>query len=337
MRRMLIRDLRDMQSTPLVKRMYARARIEGRLVYDTTNVNWVVAQFRPKANRNTQPPGVPLRIVNKPPAFSSADHARVLARLGDKNITLGDFIEQYSHIPAVFRRPIISLEPFTYTFESIFLGPVLAEMAVTYGLDRDPMSVMQIEERREKLLVDRVYADSIENRIRIDETLRRAEYDRELKSGELETPLTVRFALIIRHTAAGADSVTRMLKSGVPADSIVAHDLRMYGKGVSQMHDAVYGQPNTYSVQVFEELKPGQSTTIGPDSENKYMVIHVQERREAHTPTYDEAIAAIDESARNVEADRLFRTFLERHRHDFPVVTHPELLSRVNMSDPLMD
>ena len=103
------------------------------------------------------------------------------------------------------------------------------------------------------------------------------------------------------------------------------------------MHDAVYGKPNTYATIVFEELKPGQSTILGPDAENKFLVIYVAERREERTVTYDEALSAIDESTRNVEADRLFKAFLARHRSDFPESVRADLVMKVNLNDPLLD
>lgn len=336
-RRLLLRDLHEARSTPLVRRMYAQARDEARLVYDSTNVAWVVNQFRPAANRTTAAPGVPLRIQNQAPRFTTEDRDRVLAHIGDKPITLRDFLEEYSHVPAVFRRPIVSADPFYYTFESLFLGDALAELARQRGLDKDPLAVSQIEERFEKLLAERLHADSVEKYVRVNEAMRRAEYESEVKEGRLKIPLTVRFALIIRHTQAGVDSVLADLRAGTPADSIVARDLRRWGKGVSQMHEAKQGDANAYSTILFEELKPGESTFLGPDSENKYLVLHVVERREERTLTYDEALSSIDESARNVEASRLFEAFLARHRPEYPQSVRADLLMRVNMTDPLMD
>ena len=70
MRRMMIRDLRESQSTPLVRRMYARAREDAKLVYDSTAVQFAVERFRPEAHRVSAPPGVPLRVVNKAPGFT---------------------------------------------------------------------------------------------------------------------------------------------------------------------------------------------------------------------------------------------------------------------------
>jgi hypothetical protein len=337
MRRMLIRDLRESQSAPLVRRMYAQARQRAGLAYDSTQVAWVVEQFLPGVQRKNVPPGVPLRVANQAPRFSAADRARVIARMKDRAISLGEFLDAYSHVPAVFRRPIVSLEPFTYTFESLFLGPVLADMARDLGLEQDPLAVSLIEERREKYMVERVYADSVENHVRITEPMRRAEYDREVKAGELTMPLTVRFALIIRQTRAGADSVVAELKSGVPADTVVARDLARHGPGVSRMHEAEYGKPNSYATIVFEELKPGQSTVLGPDAENKFMVISVADRREERTYTYDEMISAVDDSARQVEADRLFQALLARHRPKHAETMRGDLVMKVNLVDPLLD
>jgi hypothetical protein len=86
-----------------------------------------------------------------------------------------------------------------------------------------------------------------------------------------------------------------------------------------------------------EELKPGQHTTIGPDPEGKFLVLHSLEYDGPREQSFEEVESNVDEIVFQREANRMLEAFLARHRATRRIVQRPELVMRIDLTDPAAD
>jgi hypothetical protein len=247
---------------------------------------------------------------------------------------VSDFLEGYKAIPPMMRRKILSVEPLIFYVDAMFLGPVLVEMAKERGVDKDSRVVSLIEERREKLMVERVFQDSIMSRVRIDPAEVRSYYDQH--HDEFQNKLKARYALIFRHDLKGIDSVETAIKAGAKPDEIVKQD-RAAGSQSSLTGELEEGGPSPYEHALLEVLKPGQFTRVGPDSDGKYLVVALLERREAGLRPFADAEPEIHDLLRSAQADVYLREFLARHRVKHRIESHPERVMAIRFTDPILD
>jgi len=234
----------------------------------------------------------------------------------------------------MLRRKILSVEPLIFYVDAMFLEPVLVEMAKQRGVDKDPRVISMIEEHREKLMVERVFQDSIMSHVRVDPAEVRAYYDQHLD--EFQNKLKVRYALIFRHNLKGIDSVEAAIKAGAKPVEIVGND-RAMGSQSSMISELEEGVPNPYAVALFEELKPGQYTRVGPDSNGKYLLVMLLERHEAGRKPFAEAEPEIQDRLRSAQADVYLREFLARHRGKHRIESHPERVMAIRFTDPILE
>jgi parvulin-like peptidyl-prolyl isomerase len=334
MRRMVIRDLTQSKTAPRLLRMYALARARVGAVYDTTNLRWAAEQFRKNMITNSVPLGGVVGISVRIPTFTSQDRERVLIRSRNRTFTLGQFLEGYVSIPSVMRRKITGLEPLISYVDPMFLEPVFLEIAKERGIDREPATVRRIEERREKLLVDRVFQDSVMSRVKDDPATARKYYEEHRQ--DFKRKLTVKYAGIIRSSKAGIDSVKHALDNGIKAETIVEADkaAKLTTSMIGTVDENSHSQ---YQNILLEELRPGSATMIGPDSEGKYIVLTVLERQEPRDLTFEEAETQVLDALRRETSDAELERLLQRHRREFRVETHPERVMAIRFTDPILE
>ena len=335
LRSAIVSEVRGAKIAERSERLRTVMRSEIGMTYDTTNVDWAWRQFAPTISSGVQGGTTTLDINTILPEFTPADTGRVLARHRFGKLTLGGFIENYSATPPLMRASVNDFDAMRQQIDGIVLEPYMAEMAVRRGLDRDPMAVQQIEGRREQLLVEHLYADSITSRVWIQPQDRRKFYKENLP-GFMTFP-HVSFAAILRRSKAGADSVAARLRAGDKAEAILRAD-SLQGLNTGSVQDRSsndHGAP--YQKLLFEELRPGQVTIEGPDREGSYVVIQLRSFDAGRQLRYEEVEHLIDESLQNIKSEERLKAFLARARKRYPIETRPELLARVRMVDPSLD
>jgi hypothetical protein len=333
MRRMLIRDLREAKSGVLVEKMYAEAAARAHAVYDSTNIRWLAEHFRRYARSQTLNTEV-INLSPSVPTVAPVDTGRILMRMKSRNVSVNQFLHEYRNIPPIQRHRLVSLEPVIFTLNGMFLAPELVALAREDGLDKVPEVTEQLDERREKLMVERMYQDSVMSRVRVTADDRRKYFDQHRQ--EFRSPATVRYAYVLRYEQAGMDSVVDALEHGASPLAIVHQD-SLKGYVHSGTEVIRQGQNHQYAKVLFEELRPGQFTKVGPDFEGKYLLIAKIEQREERLLSYEEAEQAVDDATQAVVADRLLKDLLERQRRKHKVVMRPELVMRIRFSDPMLD
>jgi hypothetical protein len=194
------------------------------------------------------------------------------------------------------------------------------------------MAVAEIEKKREELLVEHLFQDSVQSRVWIPPAERRKYYEE--RTAQFITYPRVRFAAIVRETRAGADSLVARLRAGEKAEDILRADslAGLTSGSIQERLDKPEKGPH-HSI-LFGELRPGQSTVVGPDREGTWLVLHLLEFDQGRLLPYEQVESYIDEALQNIHAERMLIDLIARHRRRYKVESHPELVMRVRLVDP---
>lgn len=328
----ILTEVRSQKIAERSEKLRAIQRGEIGMVYDTTNIEWSCRRFTPTLSTGMEGSQGTMEINTAMPEFAPADTSRVLARHRFGQLTLGVFLDGYNSMSPLMRPSVNDFEGMRGQVDGLVLEPYMAELAIRRGLDRDSMAVSQIEGRREEILVEHLYADSIASKVWIKPEDRRKYYQDNL-AGFVTYP-KVSFAAFVRPSRGSADSLAARLRAGEKAaDLLRADSLQGRSTGSIQERSANdHGSP--YYKLLFEELRPGKLSVEGPDREGSYAVIQLLSFDPGHQLRYEEVEHIVDESLQNIKAEEKLKAFLERRKKLYRIETHPERLARLRMVDP---
>jgi peptidyl-prolyl cis-trans isomerase C len=331
--RMRIRaDLMNDKSAVLARRLQRQVAASIGMTYDTTNIAWAAAHFGDTRSFRNDKGTTTIEINAGLPQFTDADTGRILARHRDGRLSLGAFLHAYSDLSPLSRPAIGDFEAFISQVDGVVLMPYMSQLAIARGLDKDPIAVETIESRREQMLVESLYQDSVTARIYITPAQRRKYYEDHI--AQYHTYANVRFAAIVRTSKEGADSVVAMLKAGkTPAQILRADSLMGLTSGsIQDRREDDHGAP--YHNILMHELRPGQWTVMGPDKQGDWLVLEVLTYDAGKQLSYKEAESMIDESLQNMQAEKLLKAFIARQKKKRRIESHPELVMKVLLQDP---
>jgi parvulin-like peptidyl-prolyl cis-trans isomerase-like protein len=317
------------------ERLRAMLRERTGMVYDTANVTWAAGHMGQTAAMQEDAEGQKVLNVTPPvPDFTPADTARVLARWKDGALTLGGFLDLYKAIPVPQRMNVNTYDAFRNAVDGFVLEPYTAELAEQRGLDKDPLALAMIARKREEIMVEHLYADSVESKVFVSEADRRAYYDKHLR--EFFSFQNVRYAAILRPGRAAAESLQSALEHGAKAEDILRAD-SLAGHVTGSIQTRREDEHGDYYKLLFEELKPGQVALTPPDRDGNVVVIQLLEHDSGHQLKLEEVESVVDESVQNIKAESLLKAFIARHRKAYSVELHPELVERIRLVDPMLD
>lgn len=334
MRTLLKNQLIAFHSGERAERVQEQIRREIGLTYDTTNVVWACARFVETGTVSRDPLGTTLEMNVETPNFAPADTARVLARWRDGRFTLGDLMAGYLSITPLMRQSMNTPEAMRTQIDAFVLEPFMADLGRRLGFDKDPVAVRLIEQKREEILVEHLFGDSVQSKVSVTSAERKKFYADHLK--EYVTYPMVRFALFVRPSRAAADSVTSALAAGARAADLVFAD-SLLGPGRSSLGEKRENEQSDYHKLLFEELRPGKSTTLGPDKAGQYLVLHLIEYRPGEQLPFEQVEQYADESLQNIKAEATLKALIARQKRRYPVIAHPELVMRIRLVDKTLD
>lgn len=304
------------------------------MTYDTTNIVWASSRFGPPPVPRREEGVLTLDVSGSAPEFSDADHTRVLARHRDGQLTLGDFLHRYMEVSPLFRPSVDNLDAMRRQIDAMVLSPHMARLALERGLDRDPLAVTILGNRREQLLVEHLFQDSVESAVRVTPSDVRDYYDKHIAS--FITYPRVRFAAITRTTAGAADSLARRLRHGEKAADILRAD-SLQGLATGSIQERRENEPGPYHKQLFGMLGGGQVTVEGPDRDGVWVVIQSLLYDSGRQLSFDEARGYAEESARNQRSEELLKALINRLKGRYAIEAHPELVMRIRLVDPFLN
>lgn len=335
-RNVLMSELQPARMEARVERL--REVLRGRIgmQYDKANITWASNLFGETAPiRRDESGETQIDISGSVPEFQEADTSRTLATWKDGRLSMGEFLDDYKAIPVPQRMNVNNYDAFKNVVDGFVLEPYMAQLAVEHGLDKDPLAVAMINRKREELMVEHLFADSIESKVFVSEAERRDYYQKHLP--DFYSFQNVRYATILRPSQAGADSVAAELRAGKTAEAILRADSLGGRMQTGAIHERREDEKGPYYKMLFEEMKPGDVVIGPPDKEGIYVVFQLLQHDPGHQLKLDEVESIVDESLQNEKAEKMLNAFIARHEHAFKVELHPELLMRVRLTDPVLD
>ncbi len=333
----LMRDVIAFQLTPLktherVQQVRGWMRARTGMVYDSTNIAWAASMFGNTGGIQYDAQGSPvLDVSGVLPEFAPADTARELCHWKEGRFTLGAFLASYNAIQPLQRQNIGTFESMLWALDGFVLEPYMAQLAVERGLDKDWLATSLIEKKREEIMVNHLFADSVEAKVWITPAERQKYYQDHLKG--YWSFQNVRFAAITRGSKTAADSLVARLNAGQKAEDILRAD-SLAGQVTGSIRSMREDEKGMYWNLLFEELRPGGITVRGPDKQGDYLVLQKLEHDPGRQLSYQEVSGLVDESLQNIKAEALLKDLIARHRGEHDIEVHPELLMRVKLTDP---
>jgi len=332
MRVRLETELSSQKTSVYVERVMSLLRAEQGVRYDTTTVRFACAFFGEGTQAEAKGLGTVLNIDARIPEFSAADTARLIATWKNGGrFSIGDLVDAYRHIPPVLRPAINIPEALIGFVEATVLEPKLAEYGARRGLEKEAGVEFAIAKKREELLVQHLYQDSVARFIWVSKDERKAYYQKNLNS--FFTYPSVEFAAITRPSKAGADSVQRALRSGVSARALLAAD-SAGGRISGGIQNRRQNENIPYQKVLFEEMRPGDIRLEGPDRDGDYLVLQLLSFDGGRQLSYEESETMIDESLQNLKAEAALNALLERLERRYEIASRPELVMLVRLADP---
>jgi len=314
-----------------------RGLLRGRvgMVYDSTDIAWAASMFGETGGIQRDEAGQPvLDMSGAVPEFAPADTARELCRWKEGRFTLGSFLSAYNAIQPLQRQNVGTFEALLWVLDGFVLEPYMAQLGVERGLDKDWLATSLIEKKREEIMVEHLFQDSVQAKVWIEPRERQEYYQARLQ--QFWTYQNVRFAAITRESKAGADSLVERLGRGEKAADILRAD-SLGGQVTGSIRTMREDEKGMYFKLLFEELRPGNVVVRGPDKQGVYLVMQKLEHDPGRQLSYDEVAGLIDESLQNIKAEALLKDLIARHRGEHTVVLHPERLPLVKLTDPRSD
>ena len=332
-RPLLDRQVREVKIAIRSTRLQDELRRRFGVTYDTANVAFVAARFSPSIQMNQSGPMSGINFSGRIPAFEPADTSRVLARHQGGQLTLGSFLHHYRHIPPLLRQPVHTPALLRGEIDAVVLEPYRAVVALERGYDKDPLAVELLDKRKERILVEHLYEDSVNSKVWLTPESRRKYYQDHI--AQFVTYPAIRFAIFVAENKNSADSLIARLRGGEKPEAILLADSLGGRKRGSIKTQTQNEEGAPYHQQIFEDLKIGQVEAFGPDDGGQYMVINPLQFIEGRQLPYDEAEKYVDESLQNLESERLLNAFIARHSKRWPIATRPEMVMRLRWIDPV--
>ena len=335
LRSSIVSELTPAAIAKRVEAMRSMLRARTGMTYDSANIGWASRLFGETAPMRYDEEGKPaFDLSGAMPEFAPADTARVLARWKDGTFTLGGFLDAYRAIPVPQRMNVNGFDAFRSALDGFMLEPWTARLALERGLDRDPLAVALIERKREEILVEHLFQDSVQSKVWVSAAERHQYYESRLR--EFFSWRKVRYAAIVRPTKAAADSLAERLRAGEDAAAVLLAD-SLAGFRSGAIQERREDEHGAYQKLLFEEMRPGQVRVEGPDRQGDYLVLQLLTHDPGRQLRYEEVESLVDESLQNIKAEKLLKELIARHKKDHAIEIHPELVMRIMLVDPMLD
>jgi hypothetical protein len=320
----LAQEVRAAREGPLRDSLFAEAGVLAQARFDTANIAWLADRFARLNRVDSNQPA--LDLTAPVPSLAPEDTGRVLAYVRGKPFSMGQMIALYRSVHGLFRRKVLGFMTMMDMVQRMTLEPEVVTLARRAGFDTTAAVTKLLDSRREGLLVDQMYTDSVSAHVRVTEPMRRKVYEQ--YKANFVAPEKARYIMIIRGSEAGADSVLARLAKGVPATQIALED-SLAGMRYGATREESESDAGAYRDILFGELKPGESSKLGRTG--GWIVFCLLGRVPARPQPYEEVADTVDQAAEAVESERLFAEWVGRLRKRYGIEAHPERLMLFTM------
>jgi parvulin-like peptidyl-prolyl isomerase len=291
--------------------------------YDYAGVDTLLNRFQLVPTRiQTQDSGPGNVNMNLPlPPVSEADLDLLLATTLEGKVLARDLILYLADTTPALRPEIRNREQMLPWVDRIAFDKELMRRAVARGLEHETGVARDLALRREKYLVEALYADSVAARVSTEDDSLRAMFYAD--STRYAIPDQARVWVCVTETQTRADSVLGMARQGVDLEQL-ARDWSI--------------APNATAGGMSEPISPGQSeepeldraifsTPVGGfagplATAQGYAILKILERTPGAIRSFTQAYQDLVTGYRMRDEERQMQGFVARLRQRYPVLTH---------------
>jgi peptidyl-prolyl cis-trans isomerase C len=258
----------------------------------------------------------------------SADD-RVLARMSNKYITLGDFRKRIEKVPSYYRN-MIDKNKKRFLDETI-VEMMFYEEAIRQSLDRDKEVKQVLVEAKKKILIAKLIQKEVESKIKIEDSEARKFYEEhkeEFKSQELW-----RASHILVSTEKEAQDILGQISNGASFETLARE--KSMDATATRGGDVGYFRQGQI-IPAFEaaclKLKPGE---VGPiiHTEFGYHVIKLTGKKEPSVEPYEKVKAKVIEELKKAKRSELFDRLVMDLKSRYKVEVEGDVFKSLELID----
>ncbi len=276
--------------------------------------------------------------------------AKVLARVGDVTITLGDYVAALDHMDQFDRLRYQSPERRKELLSEMIDVELLAHEATAKGYDKDPIAQQELRAiLRDALLKDSRKGVPDPSEIPDDEV--RAYYDAHV--ADYKDPERRRLSLIVLHDESAAKSVLEQAKKGTAADwGALVRDKSIDGQAKANVPVDLAGDfgmvsppgdsrgdnprvPDEVRAAIFEVSKVNDVLDRVVKSADKFYVVRLTQKSDSHERTFAEAERSVRVKLAQDKMRAKDEETLAALRTQFPVQIDDKALEQVQADIPV--
>ena len=325
----LLREMRRIKANEY-KEIYRDSLAHAyKVAYVDAAMDTIAQRFSLLPPRTTpRPGGGAIYNMDQPlPSFTRSDSALVLARSTLGPLTAGQILSYVSQMSPYLRPEIHSSSQLRSLVDRVAFDRVLLRRALDLGLDRDPVVRRLTARRRERYLVEALYADSVSSRVRVSETDLASYYAAD--TSKWRVPESVTLWVCSVDSRARADSVLALAKAGANLEQLA----RDYANVQEIADGGGMTRPVTRGQAPLPELEDkyfaaAKGELVGPlPAAEGWAVFKVIDKSPARGRSFTEAHDDVARAYRNEKEEEVMQAFLARLRKRYPVEKHEELLA----------
>ena len=235
-------------------------------------------------------------------AKKPADDQKVLARISNKYLTVGDFKKRMERLPSYFR-DMVENNKKRFLDETI-VEIMFYEEAIRQGLDKDKEVKDILNEAKKKILIAKLIQKEVENKVKVDDAEARKYY--EIHKEEYKSPELLRASHILVSTEAEAKEILDSLAKGASFEDLAKE--KSMDATATRGGDIGYfrkGQLVPEFESAAANLNPGEMAPI-VHTQFGYHVIKLTGKKEPEIEPFEKVKPKIVEEVKKAKRSELF-------------------------------
>ncbi len=241
--------------------------------------------------------------------------SKILARVSNKTITLGDFKSRIAKLPPYYR-DMINRNKKRYLDETV-VETMFYEEAVRKGLNRDKEVREIINEAKKKILIAKLIKNEVEDKIRVGTPEMLAFYTEHKE--DFKTPELWRASHILVSSESEARDILNELSGGASFEELAkAHSIDATATRGGDVGYFRMGQLVPEFEKACSELKVGETSGI-VRTKFGFHIIKLTDKKEPAPEAYEKVKGAIGDELRKKKRSELFDKLVARLKEKYQV------------------
>ena len=272
--------------------------------------------------------GIPVMRPNMPlPPVAFADTGHAVAYVGNRAITIGEYLTYWGRVPPVTRPEVRERPSLEGAVDRVALAPEIIRISHERGYDKDPRMLLELAAQREGYQLDHWHEAEIASKVKVTDTALRRFWEKDKDHYNDRASITSRFILVDRKSL--ADSLLTRLKGGANFAELAreySNDAETGARGGEAGTQFRGTQPNAGLEDAMFATPVGQ--VAGPEKVPQGWVIwRIDDAKPGVVRNFEEAREMVERDYRILEADRMVTELLEKLRKEAGVKIYEERMT----------